>query len=98
MTSTTAMPVLLTFMYNNPDKHASLRYIIPKNAQDRRRPSATPRELRAFRKVHPALTAEGATKLVEELGACRMPYVCPRGKPVMIFTSTRELDRKFNRL
>ena len=42
-----------------------------------------------------ALTEDGATKLVEELCACRMPYVCPRGKPVMIFTSTRELDRKF---
>jgi DNA mismatch repair protein MutL len=44
-----------------------------------------------------SLTADGATKLVEELCACRMPYVCPRGKPVMIFTSTRELDRKFAR-
>ena len=44
------------------------------------------------------LTEDGAVKLVEELCACRMPYVCPRGKPVMIFTSTRELDRKFDRL
>ena len=44
-----------------------------------------------------SLTPDGATKLVEELCACRMPYVCPRGKPVMIFTSTRELDRKFDR-
>ena len=43
------------------------------------------------------LNAEGATKLVEELCSCRMPYVCPRAKPVMIFTSTRELDRKFDR-
>ena len=43
------------------------------------------------------LTEAGAAKLVEELCACRMPYVCPRGKPVMIFTSTRELDRKFSR-
>ena len=44
-----------------------------------------------------SLTEEGAVKLVEELCVCRMPYVCPRGKPVMIFTSTRELDRKFAR-
>ena len=44
-----------------------------------------------------SLTEDGAVKLVEELCACRMPYVCPRGKPVMIFTSTRELDRKFAR-
>ena len=41
------------------------------------------------------LNADSATKLVEELCSCKMPYVCPRGKPVMIFTSTRELDRKF---
>jgi hypothetical protein len=26
-----------------------------------------------------------------------MPYVCPRGKPVMIFMSNRELDRKFGK-
>ena len=43
------------------------------------------------------LTEDGAIQLVEELCLCRMPYVCPRGKPVMIFTSTRELDRKFAR-
>lgn len=41
------------------------------------------------------LTEEGATKLVEDLAQTRMPYVCPRGKPVMIFTSNRELSRKF---
>jgi len=39
----------------------------------------------------------GAVRLVEELGACRMPYLCPRGKPVMVFTSNRELNRKFAR-
>ena len=52
---------------------------------------------RSFAGASLALTDEGATKLVEELCTCRMPYVCPRGKPVMIFTSTRELDRKFDR-
>ena len=40
-------------------------------------------------------TVEGATRLVEDLCRTRMPYVCPRGKPVMIFTSNRELSRKF---
>ncbi len=40
-------------------------------------------------------TAEAATRLVEELCRTRMPYVCPRGRPVMIFTSNRELLRKF---
>ena len=43
-----------------------------------------------------ALTEIGAVKLVEDLASCRVPYVCPRGKPTMIFTSNRELDRKFS--
>ena len=52
---------------------------------------------RSFAGAPVKMTEDGATKLVEELCAARMPYVCPRGKPVMIFTSTRELDRKFDR-
>ena len=52
---------------------------------------------RSFAGMSVALDEKGATKLVEELAACRMPYVCPRGKPIMIFTSTRELDRKFSK-
>jgi DNA mismatch repair protein MutL len=52
---------------------------------------------RSFAGASLLMTEEGAVKLIEELCACRMPYVCPRGKPVMIFTSTRELDRKFGR-
>ena len=52
---------------------------------------------RSFAGASSKLTSEGATKMIEELCECKMPYVCPRGKPVMIFTSTRELNRKFNR-
>jgi len=36
-------------------------------------------------------------KLVASLVKTRMPYTCPRGRPTMIFTSTRELDRKFGK-
>ncbi len=36
-----------------------------------------------------------AAKLVEELVSCRMPYVTPKGRLVMMFTSNSELDRKF---
>ena len=50
---------------------------------------------KSFAGMNLNLTEDGAVKLVEELAATRMPYVCPRGKPIMIFTSTRELDRKF---
>ena len=52
---------------------------------------------KSFAGMSLALTPEGAVKLVEELAACKMPYMCPRGRPIMIFTSTRELDRKFAR-
>ena len=43
----------------------------------------------------PRFTPETARLLINQLAACRMPYVCPRGKPIMIFTSNRELSRKF---
>lgn len=35
--------------------------------------------------------------LVADLVKTDMPYTCPRGKPTMIFTSMRELNRKFGR-
>jgi DNA mismatch repair protein MutL len=44
----------------------------------------------------PKLTPETAVELVEKLAATKMPYTDPRNRPVMIFTSFRELDRKFN--
>lgn len=50
---------------------------------------------RSFAGMSLALDESGATKLVEELASCRMPYISPGGKPTMIFTSTRELDRRF---
>jgi DNA mismatch repair protein MutL len=50
---------------------------------------------RSFAGASRKFTLESATKIVEELGRTEMPYVCPRGKPVMIFTSNRELARKF---
>lgn len=51
---------------------------------------------RSFAGASIKLDEKGGTRLVEELSSCRMPYVCPRGKPVMIFTSNSELNRKFN--
>ncbi len=43
------------------------------------------------------LTDEAAERLVNDLAHTRMPYTCPRGRPTMIFTSYRELERKFGR-
>ena len=50
---------------------------------------------RSYAGIARKFTVESATKLVEDLCRTTMPYVCPRGKPVMIFTSNRELSRKF---
>ena len=50
---------------------------------------------RSFAGASRNFTMESATAMVEELGRTKMPYICPRGKPVMIFTSNRELARKF---
>ena len=52
---------------------------------------------RSFAGMDAAMDEAGATRLVEELCSTRMPYVSPQGKPTMIFTSTRELNRKFAR-
>lgn len=51
---------------------------------------------KSFAGASKVLTQEGALSLMEDLSRCRMPYVCPRGKNIMIFTSTRELNRKFS--
>ena len=35
--------------------------------------------------------------ILMELAACRMPYATPGGRPTMVFTSRRDLDRRFGR-
>ena len=44
-----------------------------------------------------AMSQEELVALVRELAGTEMPYTCPRGRPTMIFTSLRELNRKFGR-
>ena len=44
-----------------------------------------------------ALAPEALAALVRDLAATKMPYVCPRGRPTMLFTPLRELARKFGR-
>ena len=51
---------------------------------------------RSYAGANVKLTREGAAKLVEELVATSQPYICPRGKPIMIFTANSELSRKFD--
>ena len=49
----------------------------------------------SYSRANLQLTPEAATQLVEDLARTRMPYVCPRGRPIMVFTSNAELLRKF---
>ncbi|MGN0843886.1 MAG: DNA mismatch repair endonuclease MutL [Kiritimatiellia bacterium] len=44
-----------------------------------------------------ALNLEEQKVLLRELAGCKLPYASPLGYPTMIFTSTRELDRKFRK-
>lgn len=41
---------------------------------------------------------ERATRLVQELLRCELPYASPSGRPTMIQFSFSELDRKFGRV
>lgn len=43
------------------------------------------------------LTPAEMTNLIDELFACRMPYVCPHGRPTVIRITTDELDKRFSR-
>ncbi len=52
---------------------------------------------RSYAGTSTKLTEETAKQLIEDLTNCKMPYISPRGKQIMIFTSTRELDRRFSR-
>ena len=44
-----------------------------------------------------ALDERAIAPLLLELAACSLPYVSPSGRPTMLFTSSRELDRRFGR-
>ena len=43
------------------------------------------------------LTLEEIEQLVVSLAGTEMPYTCPHGRPTLIFTSYKELDKKFGR-
>jgi DNA mismatch repair protein MutL len=48
-------------------------------------------------KARDHLTLAEIEKLVVDLAGTTMPYTCPHGRPTLIFTSFRELSRKFGR-
>ena len=48
-------------------------------------------------KAQDHLRLEEIEQLVVDLARAQMPYTCPHGRPTLIFTSFRELSRKFGR-
>jgi len=48
-------------------------------------------------KLRDKLTLEEIEQLVVDLAHTEMPYTCPHGRPTIIFTSFREINRKFGR-
>lgn len=48
-------------------------------------------------KLKDKLNLEEIEKLVVNLAGTEMPYTCPHGRPTLIFTSFREINRKFGR-
>ncbi|MDD4872427.1 MAG: DNA mismatch repair endonuclease MutL [Kiritimatiellae bacterium] len=48
-------------------------------------------------KMRDKLNLEEIEKLVVDLAQTEMPYTCPHGRPTLIFTSFRDLNRKFGR-
>ncbi|KAB2879064.1 DNA mismatch repair endonuclease MutL [bacterium] len=44
------------------------------------------------------LTVEEMNSLIDQLFACKFPYVCPHGRPIIIQLSLEELDKRFMRI
>ncbi|WP_239614346.1 DNA mismatch repair endonuclease MutL [Cohnella mopanensis] len=49
-------------------------------------------------KANQALTRESGEKLLERLSACRQPFTCPHGRPIVVSFSTYELEKMFKRV
>ncbi|MBL7996318.1 DNA mismatch repair endonuclease MutL [bacterium] len=44
------------------------------------------------------LTVDEMNSLIDQLFACKFPYVCPHGRPIIIQLSLEELDKRFMRI
>lgn len=49
-------------------------------------------------KANQKLTEDEAKTLIERLGACRQPYTCPHGRPIVVSFSTYDLEKLFKRV
>lgn len=49
-------------------------------------------------KANQALTREAGETLLRRLGACKQPYTCPHGRPIVVSFTTYELEKMFKRV
>ncbi|NMO97083.1 DNA mismatch repair endonuclease MutL [Paenibacillus lemnae] len=49
-------------------------------------------------KANQKLTEQESGKLLERLAACRQPYTCPHGRPIVISFSSYDLEKMFKRV
>ncbi|AWB44892.1 DNA mismatch repair endonuclease MutL [Paenibacillus sp. CAA11] len=49
-------------------------------------------------KANQKLTQEEAVTLLRRLAACRQPYTCPHGRPIVVSFSTYDLEKLFKRV
>lgn len=49
-------------------------------------------------KANQKLTEQEAMKLIERLAACRQPYTCPHGRPIIVSFSAYDLEKMFKRV
>lgn len=53
---------------------------------------------KASLKANTYLSQEGMQKLIDDLMCCENPYVCPHGRPTIIYYSTYEIEKLFKRV
>lgn len=63
-----------------------------------REKSSTLVSCKASIKANQKITKEEADTLLQRLGACKQPYTCPHGRPIMISFSNYDLEKLFKRV
>ncbi|MGZ7441657.1 DNA mismatch repair endonuclease MutL, partial [Paenibacillus sp. TH7-28] len=63
-----------------------------------REASSTMVSCKASIKANQKLTPEEATTLIRRLGACKQPYTCPHGRPIIVSFTTYDLEKLFKRV
>ena len=70
----------------------------PRSGQTRWREEAVAQAAcKAAVKARDTLSLEQIEQIVKDLAATKLPFTCPHGRPTMILTSFKELNRRFGR-